>query len=207
MSSVNTSAFITALYFCIAETLLSAYQPDLTQVRVPPPHDLPNNNHMPHDSSFDKLPPTYAEIKENRLSQTLGNGIMNNVKIIEPTPENMLTHNSSMDQIAKKNEANNMVIVNPVSSRGSPHGSQQDNMRNSRESMMSIELPSSIDTDAVTWSTFDYTGGRLVLPESGVSLLIPEDAIPRGKTEEIYMAVCRDDKDRPKLSGMLPHCI
>jgi hypothetical protein len=40
-----------------------------------------------------------------------------------------------------------------------------------------------------------------MLPESGVTLLIPEGAICRGKTEEIYMAVCRDDKDRPKLSG------
>jgi len=190
-------------YVCVSDTLLSNYQPDLTQVTVPPPHDLPNNNHMPHVNSFDKFPPTYAEIKEHRLSQTLGNGLMNGVKIIEPTPENMLTHNSSMDQLAKKNEANNMMIVNPVGSGGSPHGSQGDNMRTSRESMMSVELPSHIDTDAVTWSTFDYTGGRLILPESGVSLLIPEDAIPRGKTEEIYMAVCRDDKDRPKLSGML----
>lgn len=179
---------------------MSAYQPDLTQVTVPPPMDLPNNNHMPHVNSFDKLPPTYAEIKENRLSQTYGNGI-NCVKIIEPTPENMLTHNSAMDQTVKKNEVNNMMIVNPVGRGGSPRVCENDNMHNSRESMMSVELPSHIDTDAVTWSTFDYQGGRLVLPESGVSLLIPEDAIPRGKTEEIYMAVCRDDKDRPKLSG------
>lgn len=186
----------------MTETLLSAYQPDLTQVTVPPPSDFPNNNHMQRENSFDKQPPTYAEIKENRLSQSLGNGILSSVKIIEPTPENMLTHNSSMDQLAKKNEANNMVIVNPVGSRGSPRGSEVENLHDSRESMMSVELPRHIDTDAVTWSTFDYHGGRLVLPESGVSLLIPEDAIPRGKTEEIYMAVCRDDKDRPKLSGM-----
>ncbi|WAQ96586.1 UN5BB-like protein [Mya arenaria] len=93
-----------------------------------------------------------------------------------------------------------MVIVNPVGSGGSPRGSETENLNDSRDSVMSMELPSHIDTDAVTWSTFDCRGGRLTLPESGVSLLIPEGAIPRGKTEEIYMAVCRDDKDRPKLS-------
>ncbi|XP_053392555.1 netrin receptor UNC5C-like isoform X2 [Mercenaria mercenaria] len=184
------------------ETLLSAYQPDLTQVTVPPPStplDHPNNNHMQRVNSYDKMPPTYAEIKENRLSAQLGNGVPNGVKIIDPTPNNMLTHNSSMDQLARKNDKNNMVIVNPVNS-GSPRGSENENVRDSRGSLNSVELPSHIDTDAVTWSTFDHRGGRLSLPESGVTLLIPEGAICRGKTEEIYMAVCRDDKDRPKLS-------
>ncbi|KAK7500847.1 hypothetical protein BaRGS_00007727 [Batillaria attramentaria] len=28
-------------------------------------------------------------------------------------------------------------------------------------------MPGNVDTEAVTWSTFNYTGGRLVLPESG----------------------------------------
>ncbi|XP_060560218.1 netrin receptor UNC5B-a-like isoform X3 [Ruditapes philippinarum] len=184
------------------KTLLSAYQPDLTQVTVPPPStplDHPNNNHMQRVNSYDKMPPTYAEIKENRLSAQMGNGLPNGVKIIEPTPNNMLTHNSSMDQLARKNDKNNMVIVNPVNT-GDPRCNESENLRDSRGSLNSVELPSHIDTDAVTWSTFDHRGGRLMLPESGVTLLIPEGAICRGKTEEIYMAVCRDDKDRPKLS-------
>ena len=164
----------------------------------PPPVNLehPNNNHMSRVNSFDKLPPTYAEIKENRLSAP--NGIANQgVKIIDPS--NMLTHNSSMDQLAKKNDKN-MLVVPPVNS-GSPRASETDNLRDSQGSMISLELPSHIDTDAVTWSTFDHRGGRLSLPDSGVCLLIPEGAIRKGQTEEIYMAVCRDDKDRPKLSG------
>ena len=36
---------------------------------------------------------------------------------------------------------------------------------------------------------------------SGISLTVPEGAIKKGGTEEIYLAVCRDDKDRPKVSG------
>ncbi|KAK7500846.1 hypothetical protein BaRGS_00007726 [Batillaria attramentaria] len=33
-----------------------------------------------------------------------------------------------------------------------------------------------------------------------VMLTVPEGAIKRGHVEEIYMAVCRDDKDRPRLA-------
>ncbi len=36
---------------------------------------------------------------------------------------------------------------------------------------------------------------------AGVSVTIPEGAIKKGSTEEVFVAVCRDDKDRPKLSG------
>lgn len=39
----------------------------------------------------------------------------------------------------------------------------------------------------------------------GVSLTIPEGAILKGNTEEIFIAVSREDKDRPKLTGMTPH--
>jgi leucine-rich repeat transmembrane protein FLRT len=45
------------------------------------------------------------------------------------------------------------------------------------------------------------TGGRISLAESGVSLTVPENAIPRGQKEDIYIAVLRDDRHRPKLTG------
>jgi len=35
----------------------------------------------------------------------------------------------------------------------------------------------------------------------GVSLTIPEGSVKKGTTEEIFLAVSRDDKDRPKLTG------
>lgn len=44
-------------------------------------------------------------------------------------------------------------------------------------------------------------GGRIALPESGVSLMIPEGAIPKGAKEHMYLAVLRDDRHRPKLPG------
>ncbi|XP_030835165.1 netrin receptor UNC5C isoform X1 [Strongylocentrotus purpuratus] len=42
-------------------------------------------------------------------------------------------------------------------------------------------------------------GGRLVLPDSGVSLMIPEGAIARGQTVEIYLAVSHELMDRPHI--------
>jgi ZU5 domain len=36
---------------------------------------------------------------------------------------------------------------------------------------------------------------------TGISLTIPQGAVPHGETFDIYLAVSRDDKDRPKLTG------
>ena len=40
-----------------------------------------------------------------------------------------------------------------------------------------------------------------VVQFAGVSLTIPEGAIRKGQNEDVFLAVCRDDKDRPKLTG------
>ena len=178
-------------------------QPDLTRITTvqPPPPDIPNNNHM---NMFDELP-AYAEVKDCRHSSHMvaGNGVPNSKVIVEPNLN--YSDNNSGDRVSVRNDRNlpkNTVIVSPYAcSEAGLHTSETDNLRDSQNSLVSNEAPSHIDTDAVTWNKFDHRGGRLTLPESGVSLLIPEGAIRHGQTEEIYMAVCRDDKDRPRLSG------
>ncbi|KAL5018398.1 hypothetical protein ScPMuIL_004120 [Solemya velum] len=165
-------------------------QPDLTQtvviVQTPNRPDSPNNNHMMEKE------PTYSEIKEHRLSGTLRKPS----KCVEPTINYNL--NSSMERLTIRDNKN-MLAVPPVGMSSRPL-SQNETLENSRQSLMSVQLPSNIDAEAVTWSTFTHMGGRLLLPESGVMLTVPEGAIRKGHTEEIYMAICRDDKDRPKLS-------
>jgi len=37
---------------------------------------------------------------------------------------------------------------------------------------------------------------------AGVSMTIPEGAVRQDETVDIYLAVLRDDKDRPKLTGL-----
>ena len=58
-----------------------------------------------------------------------------------------------------------------------------------------------VEADSITCSTVTHAGARICLPDSGVSLTIPEGAISRGSKEQIYIAVLRDDRHRPKLTG------
>ncbi|XP_060748702.1 netrin receptor UNC5A isoform X4 [Tachysurus vachellii] len=57
--------------------------------------------------------------------------------------------------------------------------------------------------DAVhtSYGTFNFLGGRLTIPNTGISLLIPPEAIPRGKIYEIYLTVQRKDDVRLPLAG------
>lgn len=45
----------------------------------------------------------------------------------------------------------------------------------------------------------DYRGGRLTCPESGVELIIPENAIPYGAQKELFVKVCNDNAQNPPL--------
>ncbi|XP_055875980.1 netrin receptor UNC5C-like isoform X3 [Biomphalaria glabrata] len=114
--------------------------------------------------------------------------------MVEPTINHNL--NTSIDKMVMKD---NKIGLAPPACDSRPL-SQCDSLQDSRQSVISVQLPGNVDTEAVTWSTFTHTGGRLVLPESGVMLTVPEGAIKKGNVEELYMAVCRDDKDRPRLT-------
>ncbi|KAL8577212.1 hypothetical protein ACOMHN_041267 [Nucella lapillus] len=149
-----------------------------------------------------------ARSQPQRLSGTLGRP--SKTVLVEPTLNPNL--DSSMEKLALKDNKGALPPPPPApESVGHGHGhglghhsrpgsGHSDSLQGSRQSVISVQLPGNVDTEAVTWSTFDFSGGRLVLPESGVMLTVPEGAIKRGHVEEIYMAVCRDDKDRPRLS-------
>ncbi|XP_048885056.1 netrin receptor UNC5A isoform X3 [Brienomyrus brachyistius] len=57
------------------------------------------------------------------------------------------------------------------------------------------------DTASTSYGTFNFLGGRLTLPNTGISLLIPPEAIPRGKIYEIYLTVQRKEDVRLPLAG------
>nr|XP_040029744.1 netrin receptor UNC5A isoform X4 [Gasterosteus aculeatus aculeatus] len=52
-----------------------------------------------------------------------------------------------------------------------------------------------------SYGTFNFLGGRLTIPSTGISLLIPPEAIPRGKIYEIYLTVQRKEDLRLPLAG------
>ncbi|XP_063718147.1 netrin receptor UNC5C-like isoform X2 [Symsagittifera roscoffensis] len=61
------------------------------------------------------------------------------------------------------------------------------------------EILQSVIDEKFVIATFTSSGGRLCLPRSGVSLLVPEGAIAPGKSQEVYLAISNEDRERPKL--------
>ena len=59
------------------------------------------------------------------------------------------------------------------------------------------------DTQVVATARGKFTsqGGVLSSPESGVSIVIPEGAIPDGVEQEIYFKVCKDNNFMPPLDS------
>uniref|UniRef100_A0AAY4BB70 Netrin receptor UNC5 n=1 Tax=Denticeps clupeoides TaxID=299321 RepID=A0AAY4BB70_9TELE len=57
------------------------------------------------------------------------------------------------------------------------------------------------DSANTSYGTFNFLGGRLTLSNTGISLLIPPEAIPRGKIYEIYLTVQSKEDLRLPLAG------
>ncbi|POI25617.1 hypothetical protein CIB84_010632, partial [Bambusicola thoracicus] len=76
--------------------------------------------------------------------------------------------------------------------------SQFVNMRSKAQqgSQHLLSLPREHGTSAS--GTFSYLGGRLTIPGTGVSLLVPHGAIPQGKFYEMYLVINKAE------SGLLP---
>uniref|UniRef100_A0A1B6EE00 Netrin receptor UNC5 n=2 Tax=Clastoptera arizonana TaxID=38151 RepID=A0A1B6EE00_9HEMI len=55
----------------------------------------------------------------------------------------------------------------------------------------------------IVTSTVTQTGGRIFLPDSMISLTIPEGALRKGDKMDVYLASMRDDKYRPTLKESL----
>uniref|UniRef100_A0A8C4KA28 Netrin receptor UNC5 n=1 Tax=Dromaius novaehollandiae TaxID=8790 RepID=A0A8C4KA28_DRONO len=56
-------------------------------------------------------------------------------------------------------------------------------------------------TTNMAYGTFNFLGGRLMIPNTGISLLIPPDAIPRGKIYEVYLTLHKQEEVRLPLTG------
>ncbi|XP_062598853.1 netrin receptor UNC5B-like isoform X1 [Saccostrea cucullata] len=158
---------------------MMSVQPDLTQQVVVFPHhsaspspsvDTPNNNYPPVENIYDKPDVGLPIYSDHRLS----NGSM---------------PNRSSPELPPPNTPLGMSMGPPT-----PPNVME------RQSMSLHQLPANADSEAVTWGSFNHTGGKLVLPESCVCMTIPEGAIKKGHEAELYLGVWRDDTNRPKIS-------
>ncbi|XP_041079571.1 netrin receptor UNC5A isoform X1 [Polyodon spathula] len=57
------------------------------------------------------------------------------------------------------------------------------------------------DMANTSYGTFNFLGGRLTIPSTGISLLVPPEAIPRGKIYEVYLTIQKKEDIRLSLAG------
>ena len=60
-------------------------------------------------------------------------------------------------------------------------------------------LPENIDPNMVACGLVDHNGGKFTIGETGVSLIVPPQAIPEGETEGIFIGIVNQEKEHPKL--------
>ncbi|KAK2166829.1 hypothetical protein NP493_1301g00030 [Ridgeia piscesae] len=152
--------------------MLSVQQPDLTQTIKNNTNPLPNNNHT---GSMEKMP------------MYLDNAINTNKSLL-------------LDETARMSSERLPQRRSKISMKSSECDSRPQSAYSVNRHSILGQLPSNMDPECLVWATVSHTGGRITLPDSGVSMTIPEGAIEMGETEDIFLAVSRDDKDRPKLT-------
>ncbi|GAB6028496.1 unc-5 [Chamberlinius hualienensis] len=86
------------------------------------------------------------------------------------------------------------------STDGSRPDSDYEEILSCRQSLVSSVLPPNIDIECITWRNISKSGGRLSIADCGICLAVPQGSIKRGTSEEIFLAILRDDRDRPRLS-------
>ena len=65
-------------------------------------------------------------------------------------------------------------------------------------------LPVNADPKMVACGFVDHKGGKLTIADTGVSLNIPPQAIPEGRTEGIFIAIMNQEKEHPKVTFREP---
>ena len=63
------------------------------------------------------------------------------------------------------------------------------------------DIPENADPNMVAWGLVDHNGGKLTIGNTGVSLTVPPDAIPEGRTEGIYIAIMDQEKEHPRITA------
>ncbi|XP_071128851.1 netrin receptor UNC5C-like isoform X8 [Mytilus edulis] len=178
-------------------TDMISVQPDLTQTMVSIPYQSATPSPEPPNNNLINSVENIYDKPDINLDHRHSNSLINaGQPYAESSISNHSVSNHSSHHSADQMSDKNTMTMGAVGARPP---SFSDSAMDNRNSMISLQLPSNIDMEAVVWGTFNHMGGRLVLPESGVSLTVPEGAIKKGHSEEFFLAVCRDDKDRPKL--------
>ncbi|XP_035671252.1 netrin receptor UNC5C-like isoform X1 [Branchiostoma floridae] len=153
--------------------------------------------------SDDKIPMTMSPLHSNNSLK---------IKVVPPdvpmtrpiTPSNRSATPSNMSTLQRNAQimSNSLPDMQPSTPEMSDVGTstRRPSSIYDAENLAKI-LPSYVDPAFAACGTIGAEGGRLAIQESGVSLLIPSGAITDGHTEDIFIAVLREEKDRPKMNA------
>jgi leucine-rich repeat transmembrane protein FLRT len=93
----------------------------------------------------------------------------------------------------------NFVINFPAASR--PDSTYDIAAQSTTPTTPPSSVIAGVDPECTVSAAVTSAGARLSIPESGISFTVPEGALARGQREDVFVAVLREDRHRPKLSG------
>ena len=131
---------------------------------------------------------------------------VNLTTITETAAEGVFIHDGTLSECSALNNSICNVPLTPRTRNRSMH-SQKSAVSFGPSEISCItfnpytDLPPSADPRYCEYGIVDYTGGRLTIENTGVSLYIPMFAIPKGESQVIYIALQRVEGDQPPLGN------
>ncbi|XP_076327168.1 netrin receptor UNC5C-like isoform X2 [Tachypleus tridentatus] len=169
-------------FYSTSETGFVALQPDLTQnaVSISPHLRQGTHNELNGGEKLGLLPCNKNPTPRAPLNSSQTCSTNCSTKILSRT-ESPLSGLSSVSEAQTDSKCDSGIITNG-------------------KSTISFLLPPGVDTECLSWKVVTRAGARISLPHLGIVVTAPKGAVKKGTKEEIYVALLREDKDRPKLS-------